>query len=94
MAEQINAAVWAPQYTSGLEEDNVAKMHSQGRLAFVWSLDKKFMLDHYLKEGGYDGVVTNTPSVVAFWYYTNNRPVDTLADTRPETQAAAYRRDV
>lgn len=70
VAEQINAAVWAPQYTNGSEEENVAKMHSQGRQAFVWSLDKKFMLDHYLKDGGYDGVVTNTPSVVAYWYYS------------------------
>jgi len=70
IAEQINAAVWAPQYTNGSEEENVARMHSQGRQAFVWSLDKKFMLDHFLKEGGYDGVVTNTPSVVAYWYYS------------------------
>lgn len=74
VAEEINAAVWAPQYTNGAEEENVARMHKQGRLAFVWSLDKKFMLDHFLKEGGYDGVVTNTPSVVAYWYYTNKRP--------------------
>jgi glycerophosphoryl diester phosphodiesterase len=70
VAEQINAAIWAPQYTNGTEEEDIARMHRQGRKAFVWSLDKKFMLDHYLKEGGYDGVVTNMPAVVAYWYYT------------------------
>jgi glycerophosphoryl diester phosphodiesterase len=70
-ASEINAMVWAPQYTNGTEEENVSRMHNEGRKAFVWSLDSRFMIDTYLKEGGYDGVVTNTPSVVAHWYYTN-----------------------
>lgn len=80
IAEQINAAVWAPQYTNGTEDENVAKMHRQGRKAFVWSLDKKYMLNYYLKEGGYDGVVTNTPSVVAYWYYTASECVAEIID--------------
>ncbi|HUC82092.1 MAG TPA: glycerophosphodiester phosphodiesterase family protein [Flavisolibacter sp.] len=71
VATEINAEVWAPQYTNGTEEENVARMHNEERKAFVWSLDSRFMIDTYLKEGGFDGVVTNTPSVVAHWYYTN-----------------------
>lgn len=71
VASEINAEVWAPQYTNGTEEENVDRMHNEGRKAFVWSLDSRFMIDTYLKEGGFDGVVTNTPSVVAHWYYTN-----------------------
>jgi glycerophosphoryl diester phosphodiesterase len=77
VAEEINAQIWAPQYTNGTAEEDVDKMHRQGRKAFVWSLDSKWMIGHYRTEGGYDGIVTNTPSVVAHWYYTNNDEVDT-----------------
>jgi glycerophosphoryl diester phosphodiesterase len=70
IATEINAEVWAPQYTNGTQEEDVSQMHQQGRKAFVWSLDNRFLVNHYLKEGNFDGIVTNTPSVVAHWYYT------------------------
>ena len=71
VAREVNAQVWAPQYTNGTEKDNIEKMHAQGRKAFVWSLDRQFMMDLYLTDGGYDGLVTNTPSVVVHWHYTS-----------------------
>ena len=72
IAQEINAQIWAPQYTNGTQKENVEKVHQQGRLAFVWSLDSRTMIEHYRTEGGFDGIVTNTPSVVAHWYYTND----------------------
>jgi glycerophosphoryl diester phosphodiesterase len=71
VAQEINAEVWAPQYTNGTAKEKVATMHRQGRKAFVWSLDSKFMIDYFLDEGDFDGLVTNTPSIVAHWYYTH-----------------------
>ena len=38
---------------------------------FIWSLDSKVMIDLFLDENRFDGVVTNTPSVVAHWHYTS-----------------------
>jgi glycerophosphoryl diester phosphodiesterase len=81
VATQINAQVWAPQYTNGTQKENVERMRNEGRKAFVWSLDSKPMIDHYLQDGGFDGVVTNTPSVVIHWYYTNN-----LYEKEPKAQ--------
>ena len=71
VAEDINSDIWAPQYTNGTQKENVEKMHRQGRKAFVWSLDSRTMIKHFRMEGGFDGIVTNTPSVVAHWYYTS-----------------------
>ncbi|GAA4744009.1 glycerophosphodiester phosphodiesterase [Flavisolibacter ginsenosidimutans] len=65
----VNANVWAPQYTGGFQPENVAVMHSAGKKAFVWSLDSQFLIDLYMSEGGFDGLVTNAPSVAAHWYY-------------------------
>ena len=70
-ALEVGAKVWAPQYTRGHQADNIAKIHSAGGKAFVWSLDSKVMIDLFLDENRFDGVVTNTPSVVAHWYYTS-----------------------
>ena len=71
VAETINANVWAPQYTGGFQKEEVQRMQAQGRKAFVWSLDNITMIELYLKEGGFDGIVTNAPPVVFHTYYTS-----------------------
>jgi glycerophosphoryl diester phosphodiesterase len=69
VAEQLQAAAWAPQYTGGTQEEEVARQHASGRRVFVWSLDNKMMIDHYVEEAGFDGIITNTPTVAAHWYF-------------------------
>ncbi len=71
-AKNINAEVWAPQYTGGTQKDKVDEMHGTGKKVFVWSLDNEFLIDTYITEGGFDGLVTNTPSVAAHWLYTKS----------------------
>lgn len=67
----IGANVWAPQYTNGFQTENVNRVKKAGAKAFVWSLDSELLIDLYMNEGGFDGLVTNTPAVVAHWYYMN-----------------------
>lgn len=82
IATVINAEVWAPQYTNGISRESVARVQQEGRKAFVWSLDSKFLVDAFRTEGGYDGIVTNTPSVIAHWYYTSDSvPQDKASKT-------------
>lgn len=69
-ALSINAEVWAPQYTGGFQSDDVARLHAEGKKAYVWSLDNKLMIDMYMSEGGFDGLVTNAAPVVVHWLYT------------------------
>lgn len=66
----IDAKVWAPQYTGGVQAEEVAKIHAAGKKAYVWSLDHPWMINQYLK-GGFDGIVTNSPPVVFHCYYVN-----------------------
>jgi len=70
-ALNINAQVWAPQYTNGFQTEDVELMHAAGKKVFVWSLDNKTLVDLYITEGDFDGVVTNTPQDIAHWLYTS-----------------------
>jgi glycerophosphoryl diester phosphodiesterase len=69
LVEQLNANVWAPQYTGGFQQDQVQRMQQQGRKVFVWSLDDPTVITLYLKEGGFDGIVTNAAPVAFYTYY-------------------------
>jgi glycerophosphoryl diester phosphodiesterase len=73
VALEIDAEVWAPQYTGGYQPDKVARIHEAGKKAYVWSLDNVFMVEAYVSEGRFDGLVTNTAPVVAYWLYTKHR---------------------
>jgi glycerophosphoryl diester phosphodiesterase len=73
LALEIDAEVWAPQYTGGYQPDKVAKIHEAGKKAYVWSLDTGIMVEAYVSEGKYDGLVTNTAPVVSYWLYTKHR---------------------
>lgn len=70
LALDMNAEVWAPQYTGGFQSEDVDKVHAAGKKAYVWSLDRTFMVETYLGQGEFDGLVTNAAPVVAYWYYT------------------------
>ena len=64
-----NATIWAPRWTLGIQNEEVAKMHTQGRRAFVWTLDVPGSIASFIKEGNFDGILSNYPSAVAFYYY-------------------------
>lgn len=65
----VNARVWAPQWTLGLQNDEVAQMQSEGRRAFTWTLDVPENIQEYMKQGRFNGILSNYPSIVAYYYY-------------------------
>jgi glycerophosphoryl diester phosphodiesterase len=69
----INARIWAPLWVKGLQEDKVTAIHAQGRRVFSWTLDKPKQVREFMK-ANYDGVVSNYPSIVAYYYYTKEAP--------------------
>ena len=69
-ATTINARIWAPLWTEGLQKEKLMKVHAEGRRAFVWTVDQPKQILKFMKEGGYDGLVSNYPSLVAFYYYS------------------------
>ena len=67
----INARVWAPRFTLGTQNDLVDKIHAQGRLAFVWTLDVPEYIDKFINDGHFDAILSNYPSCIAYYYYVH-----------------------
>lgn len=69
--EKTNAKVWAPRFTEGTQNDQVERIHAQGRRAFVWTVDVPEFITRFTNEGHFDGILSNFPSCVAFNYYVH-----------------------
>lgn len=70
-AEQCNAQVWAARFTGGTQNESVALMHGQGRLAFAWTLDVPGFITKFIQDGHFDAILSNYPTCVAFNYYVH-----------------------
>ncbi len=68
-ATAVNARIWAPMFTSGLQNDEVAAIQAQGRRAFVWTVDGANNVRKFMYEGKFNGILSNQPSIVAYYYY-------------------------
>jgi glycerophosphoryl diester phosphodiesterase len=64
-----NSRIWAPRWTLGLQNEQVQQVHAQGRRAFVWTLDVPQNVFEYMNQGEFDGILSNYPSIVAYYYY-------------------------
>jgi len=69
--EKSKAIVWAPRFTQGTQNDNVALVHQQGKQVFVWTLDVPAFITSFINDGHFDGILTNFPSCVAYNYYVH-----------------------
>lgn len=65
----VNSKVWAPRWTMGTLAPSVQSLHSEGRRAFVWTLDQTQFILQFLNESDFDGILTNYPTIVASFYY-------------------------
>jgi glycerophosphoryl diester phosphodiesterase len=70
IARELDAAVWAPRFTAGLQEDLVKQMQSEGRQVYVWTLDDEAFIRKFLDADVFDGVLTNYPTMLAAIFYT------------------------
>lgn len=75
-ARDINARVWAPRFTEGIQRAVAEQMRQEGRRVFVWTLDDQAFMSYYLREryrNGllYTGVLTNYPTLLASILYAS-----------------------
>lgn len=75
-ARSINARVWAPRFTDGIQRSEAEQMRQEGRRVFVWTLDDRAFMSNYLQEryrNGllYTGVLTNYPTLLAAILYAS-----------------------
>jgi glycerophosphoryl diester phosphodiesterase len=67
--EKTNAAIWAPRWTLGKQNEEVDKVHAAGKRAMVWTLDVPASINDFMTQGKFDGILTNYPSVTAYYHY-------------------------
>ena len=67
--DKTKAEIWAPRFTLGTQNEAVEKVHAAGRQAFVWTLDVPDLVQQYLREGQFDAILSNYPSMIAYYYY-------------------------
>ncbi len=66
---KVNAKVFAPRWTLGTQNELIQSVQTDGRFAFVWTLDDQKFIRKFLAEGQFNGILTNFPSIVAYEYY-------------------------
>lgn len=66
---RVNAKVWAPRWTEGLQAADVRQMHAEGRKAFVWTLDEPNYIEKFVNEGEFDAILTNYSVIVTYNFY-------------------------
>ncbi len=69
-ARDVEAEVWAPRWTAGLQLDEVQAMQREQRLCFTWTLDDPVFMNEFVTDGEFDGILTNYPTLLAAKYYT------------------------
>ena len=68
-ATKTGASIWATSWSKGLQQEEVAAAQQKGLRTFAWTLDVPRKIKQYMREGRFNGIVTNRPSAVAYEYY-------------------------
>ncbi len=66
---RTGAEFWGPRWTLGTQNDKVNRMHAEGKRVITWTMDYSDFINQYIREGDFDGMVTNYPTLVAYYYY-------------------------
>jgi glycerophosphoryl diester phosphodiesterase len=61
---------FGPRYSLGLLLDDVKKAHDAGIKVISWTLNDKNTIRTYLKDGKFDGFITDYPAFANYYYYT------------------------
>jgi glycerophosphoryl diester phosphodiesterase len=72
-AIELNSVAWGPRWTLGYQEANVQQVQQNGNLAFVWTMDIQGYIKQFVEEANFDGILTNYPSIVAYYHYVNEK---------------------
>lgn len=61
---------FGPRYSQGLLLDDVDRAHANGIKVISWTLNDKNIIRNYLKNGRFDGFITDYPAYAVYDYYT------------------------
>jgi glycerophosphoryl diester phosphodiesterase len=61
---------WGPRYSRGLLLSDVATAHSMGIKVISWTLNDEGLIANYMKNGQFDGFISDYPCFVVYDFYT------------------------
>jgi glycerophosphoryl diester phosphodiesterase len=70
LAIENDGSFYGPRYTEGLHLKEAEMAHSKGIKMVCWTLNKERLIRQYLKEGAFDGFLTDNPAFVLYNFYT------------------------
>jgi glycerophosphoryl diester phosphodiesterase len=69
-ARNLNSKAWAPRWTLGTQNELVTQVQREGREVLCWTIDTPAYISQFIEQGKFNGLLTNYPSIVAYYYYT------------------------
>lgn len=73
IALQLNAAIWAPSWIKGHQNEEVSAIQANGKKAVVWTVDIPDKIKEFMYEAKFNGIVTNRPTMAAYYWYARER---------------------
>ena len=67
---ETSCEYWGPRYSRGLLLDEVQQMHSLGIQCISWTVNEKNLIQYYLQNGQFDGMISDYPAYVNYYFYT------------------------
>jgi len=61
--------VWSPRWTEGTQNSDVASLQAQGKQVICWTVDIPGFMQSYLFDGLFNGMLTDYPHLLAYYYY-------------------------
>jgi glycerophosphoryl diester phosphodiesterase len=59
-----------PRFSEGLLLDDVDKAHGLGIKVYSWTLNDMTLVNNYLQNGRFDGLLSDYPAYIVYDYYT------------------------
>jgi glycerophosphoryl diester phosphodiesterase len=66
---RTHSQFWGPRWTLGIQNDAVELMHQEQRRVITWTMDDPQFIKRYIQDGNFDGMVTNYPTLVAYFFH-------------------------
>jgi hypothetical protein len=69
-AKELNSVVYAPRWTLGTLDAEIAEAHSRNMKVITWTVDLSSVMRKFISVGNFDGILTDYPSILAYEFYS------------------------
>jgi glycerophosphoryl diester phosphodiesterase len=84
--KEFGTSIWAYPWSLGFLDSEISDLHNAGIKTIVWTLNDPEFINKYINHGRnnpairFDGILTNRPTILAYYYYTMYAEKDSTPD--------------